>query len=92
MRIGEVFGSVTLSKALPEMHGMRYVLVQPESAAALRNDGDNLSDPLVAIDEYGANNGARIAFSEGREASMPFSPADGPTDAYVAAILDNVTL
>jgi hypothetical protein len=33
-----------------------------------------------------------VAFSEGREASMPFAPQDCPADAYVAALLDDVTL
>jgi ethanolamine utilization protein EutN len=92
MRVGEIFGSVTLSRCLPEVRARRFVLIQPESAAALRGDGANLSDPLVAIDELSAGPGARVAFSEGREASMPFAPQDCPADAYVAALLDEVTL
>lgn len=92
MRIGEVYGSVTLASCLPEVRGRRLVLVQPESAERIRSGGANLSEPLVAFDEMGATPGTRVALSEGREASMPFVPVDCPADAYVAAILDAVEL
>ena len=45
---------------------------------------------LVLLDEQGAGHGARIAVSEGPEASNPFRPELKPIDAYNAAILDSV--
>ena len=41
-------------------------------------------------DELGSANGARIAVSDGAEASAPFYPDQKPIDAYNAAILDHI--
>lgn len=92
MRVGEVIGSVTLSKKLPEVPDGRLLIVQPQSVAAIRGGGPQVSDPLVVFDELGAADRMRVAISERREASMPFMPERAPIDAYCAALLDNVTI
>jgi ethanolamine utilization protein EutN len=92
MRIGKVVGSVTLSRkdaSLPEGH---FVIVVPESAEALRAEVPPRGTPLVAFDPMHAGRGARVAFTEGREAAQPFVPQAVPVDAYCAAILDDVQL
>ena len=47
----------------------------------------------MAYDHLGAGEGDLIAFSESREAVMPFYPEKRvPIDAYNAAIMDNTTV
>ena len=97
MRVGEVVGSVTLSKKLPEVPDGRLLIVQPLNRDMIRADGtrgadSRGSDPVVAYDELGAADQMRVALSERREASMPFMPANVPIDAYCAALLDDVTV
>ncbi len=90
MRTAEVIGSVTLSARLENVAGGRFVIVRPQSAAALRGEESATAESLVAYDELSPGRGAIVAVSEGREAAMPFYPRLVPVDAYCAAILDQV--
>ena len=92
MRIGEVIGTVTLSRWHPSLAGGRFKLAMPLSLADLAGQSEKPAEELVVYDELGAGIGHRIAISEGREAAMPFHPEEKPLDAYCAAILDNVTV
>ena len=73
MRIGEVIGTVTLSRVHPSMTGFRWVIAVPFSLAALR-EGKPDGEDLVVFDSLGAGAGSKIAFSEGGEAAAPFHP------------------
>ncbi len=90
MRVGQVIGTITLSRYLDNVAGGRFVIVQPESTEALRDGASATGEPIVAYDEISAAVGSRVAVSEGREASAPFQPRLVPVDAYCAAILDKV--
>jgi ethanolamine utilization protein EutN len=92
MRIGEVIGTVTLSRQHPSLTGGRLKLVVPLSLADLQSGQASQAEELVAYDELGATIGHRVAFSEGREAAQPFHPDVKPIDAYCAAILDTVNI
>lgn len=92
MRIGEVIGTVTLSRWHPSLSGLRLKVVVPLSLADLQGEGNPPAEELVMYDELGAGVGHRVAISESREAAMPFHPEVKPIDAYCAAILDTVTL
>lgn len=92
MRIGEVIGTVTLNRWHPSLAGARFKLVVPLSLADLRGQGKKPAEEITVFDQLGAGVGHRIAFSEGREAAMPFYPEDKPLDAFCAAILDSVYL
>lgn len=97
MRIGEVIGTVTLSRSHPGLIGSRYKLVVPmtlEDLAAADSSKmiDKSDKAIVVYDELGAGMGSRIAISEGGEAAAPFYPEARAIDAYNAAILDQVTL
>ena len=91
MRIAEVIGTVTLSRAHPTLTGARWLVGVPFSLQALREDSPDGED-LVIYDELGAGRGARIGFSEGAEAAAPFYPQRKPIDAYCACVLDNVVV
>lgn len=90
MRVAEVIGTVTLSRRLEDIPPGRFLIVRPQSGAALRNQEPALAEPVVAYDEISAGLGSQAAISEGREAAMPFHPQRVPIDAYCAAILDTV--
>lgn len=91
MRMGRVIGSVTLSRSMPNLERARFIIIQPESEAALRDEATPDATPLVAYDELQPGVGDRVCFSEGREAAMPFHPLLVPVDAYCSALLDELT-
>ena len=92
MRIGTIIGTVTLSRKIDELRDGRFLIVQPNSGAALRGQEQPTAETVVIYDELGAGTGTLVAFSEGREGAMPFYPDKVPTDAYCSALLDNVEL
>lgn len=88
MRICEVIGSVTLSRAHSSLQGASWRCAVPLSPPKARGGKPVRGEPLIVFDEYGAGVGAAIAVSEGAEASAAFYPDQKPIDAYNAAILD----
>ena len=90
MRIGEVIGTVTLSRCHPSLEGASYRVVVPLTLQDLTDQSSPQGEPLVVFDELGAGPGSRIALSEGGEAAQPFHPEMKPVDAYNAALLDNI--
>jgi len=95
MRIGEVIGTVTLSRVHRDLIGTQWSIVTPLSLEQLI-DGKvavgSAAEEVVLYDELNAGIGEWVSFSEGAEASMPFYPNVKPVDAYCAAILDTVEL
>jgi ethanolamine utilization protein EutN len=89
MRIAKVIGNVTLSRCHPSLVGFRWIIGVPYSLKALTADQPDGED-LVIFDNLQAGNGARVGFSEGGEAAVPFLPDKKPVDAYCACILDQV--
>ena len=92
MRIAEVIGTVTLSRAHPSLRGFRFVLAVPHSRKTLLADQPPQAEELVIYDDLGAGAGSRIAFSESGEAAAPFYPEKKPIDAYCAALIDTLHL
>ena len=92
MRMGEVIGTVTLSRSHPSLSGASFRLAIPLTWAELESGQRAAGEPIVVYDELGAGNGSRIAISEGGEAAQPFHPHDKPVDAYNAAILDTIDI
>jgi microcompartment protein CcmK/EutM len=92
MRIAEVIGTVTLSRAHPSLEGLgRWAIAVPFTLAGLRQDRPDGED-LVVFDPLRAGTGQRIGFSEGAEAAAPFHPERRPVDAYAACLLDHLTV
>lgn len=92
MRIGEVIGRVVLSQCLPEFAGARFQVLRPYDLDALVGATLPSGESVVAYEQLGARDGMQVAFSEGREAAMPFHPARVAVDAYVACLLDAVQI
>ncbi|MEX0886334.1 MAG: EutN/CcmL family microcompartment protein [Phycisphaeraceae bacterium] len=97
MRIGRVLGTVTMTRKLESLAPGRLLIVEALDGQALTGLGkaarraSPMPESLVVFDQLGAGAGQIVAFSEGREAAMPFYPKRVPLDAYVAAILDEVS-
>src|SRR4051812_13141608 len=80
MRIAEVIGTVTLSKAHPSLTGARWIIGLPLSADALQSSSGGDGEDLVIYDGVSAGLGSRVGFSDGGEAAMPFFPDKKPVD------------
>jgi microcompartment protein CcmK/EutM len=89
MRVGKVIGRMTLQKMYATLTGGRFLLVEVQDRFSLAGNARKSVESLVVYDEWGAAEGDLIAFTESREAAMPFYPEKRvPLDAYNAAILD----
>jgi microcompartment protein CcmK/EutM len=93
VRIGRVVGRVTLSRAYETLEGGRFLIVAVQDRFSLSGNPRQTKEYLVSYDNLGATDGSLIAFTESREAAMPFYPEKKvPLDAYNAAILDRAQI
>ena len=83
---------MTLNRWHPSLLGASFKLVVPLNLDNLTGVSAQDAEELTMYDELGAGLGSLCAISEGREAAMPFYPAEKPLDAYNAAILDAVSV
>jgi ethanolamine utilization protein EutN len=91
MRVGKVIGRISLNQTYETLVGGRFLIVAVQDRFALAGEARKTSETLVCYDHLGAREGDIIAFSESREACMPFYPEKRvPIDAYNAAILDEI--
>jgi microcompartment protein CcmK/EutM len=91
MRLGLVKGHVVLNTAVPNLKGLRLVVVQPLSAEDLEcSNGAASGKSLVAVDQLGAAVGQIVGITEGREAANPFWPEPVPVDAYCTLIVKRI--
>ncbi len=94
MKLGTVVGRVTLSRALPELHGARWLIVSPFTRDHYRRGADGpvamgTEPSLVIYDNLGGGVGDTVGYVEGREAAQPF-PLPPPIDAINAALVDYI--
>lgn len=84
MQLGRVIGNVVASHKDERLAGRALLIVQP-----LTHAREPLGRPIVAVDSVGAGEGEDVFFVRGREAAVPFLPAQVPTDASVVGIVDH---
>ena len=93
MRIGKVVGRVCLSPLYDTLVGGRFLIVEVQDRHVLAGKPRQTAESLVMYDHLGAGQGDLVAFSESREACMPFYPEKRvPIDAYCSAILDRAVV
>ena len=91
MRIGRVRGHIVLNQCVPELRGLRMLIVEPVTAENLAaGNGEGGGKALIAADRLAPGNGQMVGFVEGREAANPFWPENVPVDAYCSLIVDQV--
>ena len=84
MFLARVVGTVVASRKDPGLQGATLLVLQP-----LRPDRTPGGKPLVAVDSVGAGAGEHVFYVRGREAALPFLPAEVPTDAAIVGIVDH---
>jgi carbon dioxide concentrating mechanism protein CcmL len=94
VKLGSVIGRVTLSKAIPELTGARWLIVSPFTREHFQRGTETpvglSKDPsLVVYDALGGGVGQTIGYVEGREAAQPFDQPI-PIDAINAALVDDI--
>jgi len=93
VRIGKVVGRVCLSPLYDTLVGGRFLIVEVQDRHVLAGKPRQTAESLVMYDHLGAGQGDLVAFSESREACMPFYPEKRvPIDAYCSAILDRAVV
>jgi len=93
VRIGKVVGRVCLSPLYNTLVGGRFLIVEVQDRHVLAGKPRQTAESLVMYDHLGAGVGELVAFSESREACMPFYPEKRvPIDAYCSAILDRAVV
>jgi microcompartment protein CcmK/EutM len=93
MRIGKVVGRVCLNPLYDTLVGGRFLIVEVQDRHVLAGRPRQTAESLVMYDHLGAGQGDLVAFSESREACMPFYPEKRvPIDAYCSAILDHAAV
>jgi hypothetical protein len=94
MRLGQIIGRVTLSVAIPELTGARWLIVSPYGRQQYASEGSGSSglsgEPsLIVYDDLGGAVGQTTGFVEGREAACPFHKPT-PIDAINTALVDEI--
>ena len=84
MFLAKVIGTVVATQKDPGLAGTTLLVIQP-----LRPDRTPGGKPLVAVDSVGAGAGEDVFYVRGREAALPFLPAEVPTDAAIIGIVDH---
>lgn len=84
MLLARVIGTVVATRKDPGLSGTTLLVLQP-----LKPDRTPAGRPLVALDSVGAGVTEEVFYVRGREASLPFLPAEVPADATVVGIVDH---
>ena len=84
MFLARVIGTVVATRKDPGLAGTKLLVIQP-----LRPDRAPSGRPLVAVDSVGAGESEEVFYVRGREAALPFLPAEVPTDAAIVGIVDH---
>jgi len=87
MYLGKVVGCVWSTVKSPAFVGLRMLVVQP-----LSPDLKPTGKQLICTDATGAGAGEIVYWVRGREATLPFAPAEPPTDTTIVGIVDSVHL
>lgn len=83
MFLARVVGTVVATRKDPGLVGTKLLVIQP-----IKTDGTPSGKALVAVDAIGAGVTDEVFYVRGREAAIPFLPADVPTDAAIVGIVD----
>ncbi len=83
MHLARVIGDVVATIKDVELVGHKLLVLQPVTL-----DRAAVGRVLVAADAVGAGVGEHVFFVRGKEASLPFLPAQPPVDACVVGIVD----
>lgn len=84
MEEARVVGTVVATHAVPSMHGLKLVWIDPYD-----DDGDPTGNLLVAADVTQSGPGSTVFFVRSREAAEALEDNFCPVDAAVIGIVDD---
>jgi len=87
MQLAKVVGDIVVTLKNESLKGIKLMLLQPIDAG-----GSPSGRVIVAVDAVGAGVGETVFFVRGKEAAIPFFPAEVPTDAGIVGIVDHWTV
>jgi len=82
--LARVVGTVVATRKDAGLSATKLLVIQP-----LRPDRTPVGRALVAVDSVGAGASEEVFYVRGREAAIPFLPAEVPTDATIVGIVDH---
>ena len=88
MKIARVIGRVWATRKLPDLEGLKFLILQPMEMKSNTAAGDW----IVAADTQHAGNGDLVYYVTSKEASFPFSRSHTALDAAVVGHVDRVDL
>lgn len=83
MKLAKVLGSVVCTRKLPELEGIKFVVIQQ-----INSDGSKVGSPIVAVDSIGAGCGETVFFARSKEGAMTLPNPVVCADAGITGILD----
>lgn len=87
MYAGRIIGRVVATQKYPTLEGKKLLVVQPTDAS-----GQNLGDPLVAVDTIGTGAGEWVYLVDSKDAGFAFEEDLVPVDAAIVGIIDSSDL
>ena len=87
MQLARVVGSLVSTIKDEALKGHKLLVLQP-----VLPDRTSTGRLVIAADATGAGAGEHVFFVRGKEAALPFLPAEPPLDACVVGIVDDVDL
>ncbi len=88
MNIAKVIGRVWATRKLPDLEGLKFLILQPMEVTGSRPRGDF----LVAADSQQAGPGELVYYVTSKEASFPFDREFTALDAAVVGHIDRIDL
>jgi microcompartment protein CcmK/EutM len=88
MVLARVVGTVVSTSKVPQLGGIRFLLVERLDAATMKGTGDH----VVAMDSVGAGPGEVVFYVAGSSSRLTPVTEGRPTDATITAIVDEVEM
>ena len=86
MNLGRVIGRIWATRKLPDLEGLKLLVLQPMDLA----DGSDVGSPIVAADSQQAGEGDLVYYVTSKEASFPFNRSYTALDAAIVGHVDRI--
>ncbi len=88
MVLARVVGTVVSTSKVPQIEGIRFLVVEPLDASTMKGTGDQ----VIAMDSVGAGVGEVVFYVTGSSSRLTPATEGRPSDATITAIVDEVEL
>ncbi|TVQ39711.1 MAG: ethanolamine utilization protein EutN [Spirochaetaceae bacterium] len=88
MVLARVVGTVVSTSKVPQIAGIRFLVVERLDALTMEGTGDH----VVAMDSVGAGPGEVVFYVSGSSSRLTPTTEGRPSDATITAIVDEVEL